>query len=64
VDLGIHHSVTPETVQVGAGSNGLFQIFVNNYGPDAAQAVVLADDVPANTTFVSFTQTSGPTFIV
>src|SRR5207248_3741124 len=31
-------------------------------GPDAAQNVVLADNVPANTTFVAIVQSSGPTF--
>ena len=37
-------------------------VWVFNGGPDAAAAVSLTDDTPANTTFLSLTQTDGPTF--
>ncbi len=50
-DVGVTKSVTIANEQVAAGSNGSFQIFVGNNGPDAAQTVVLTDQVPANTTF-------------
>jgi uncharacterized repeat protein (TIGR01451 family) len=47
---------------VSAGSNGSFLIQVFNNGPNAAANVSLADTLPANTTFVSIVQSSGPTF--
>ncbi|MDQ1639500.1 MAG: hypothetical protein QOF62_2839 [Pyrinomonadaceae bacterium] len=37
-------------------------IWVFNNGPDAAQNVQFVDSPPANTTFLSLTQNSGPTF--
>jgi uncharacterized repeat protein (TIGR01451 family) len=45
-----------------ANSQVLFSVEVTNYGPSAAGAVQLSDTVPANTTFVSFSQLAGPTF--
>lgn len=39
-----------------------FSVTLTNLGPSTASNVVLADAVPANTTFVSATQTSGPLF--
>ena len=45
-----------------SGQQVLFSIQVSNSGPSAAAAVELTDDVPANTTFHSFGQLSGPTF--
>ena len=48
--------------EVAAGSNVGFKLFLSNRGPDAAASVVLTDSVPANTTFVSGTQSSGPSF--
>jgi uncharacterized repeat protein (TIGR01451 family) len=47
-----------------AGNTIDYTITVANAGPSDAQAVALTDVVPANTTFVSDTQTSGPTFTV
>jgi uncharacterized repeat protein (TIGR01451 family) len=47
-------------VQAAAGTNVTYTVSVINRGPDDAQNVVLTDGVPANTTFVSETQTSGP----
>jgi uncharacterized repeat protein (TIGR01451 family) len=61
-DLSVVKSVSPSHEQVAAGSSSTFDIFVQNSGPDTAQAVVLTDVVPANTTFVAMTQTSGPAF--
>ncbi|MDQ6653292.1 MAG: HYR domain-containing protein, partial [Acidobacteriota bacterium] len=61
-DLSVSKSVSVANEQVAAGSSGSFQIYVRNNGPDAAQNVVLTDDVPANTTFVAMTQTDGPAF--
>lgn len=46
--------------QAAAGTNITYTVSVINRGPDDAQNVVLTDGVPANTTFVSETQISGP----
>lgn len=47
---------------VGAGGNISYTITVSNAGPSNANTVQLTDALPANTTFVSNTQTSGPAF--
>ena len=59
-------SVTKTTAAgpVFAGNTVAYTITVSNAGPDDAQAVALSDLVPANTTFVSDAQTSGPMFIL
>ncbi|HEY4398677.1 MAG TPA: DUF11 domain-containing protein, partial [Acidimicrobiia bacterium] len=44
------------------GTNFSYAITATNNGPDAAQTVSLTDAVPGFTTFVSFTQNSGPAF--
>src|SRR5439155_13384362 len=48
--------------EVAVGQNLTYTIVVSNLGPSAAQSVTLSDAIPANTTFVSATQTAGPTF--
>lgn len=48
--------------QALAGGNVLFRVYVTNLGPDPAANVVLTDQAPANTTFFSETQDSGPAF--
>jgi uncharacterized repeat protein (TIGR01451 family) len=45
-----------------AGTNITYTVTLTNSGPSAAAAVSLTDAVPANTTFVSESQTAGPTF--
>ena len=45
-----------------AGDTIAYTITVSNAGPSDAQTVALTDVVPANTTFVSDAQTSGPAF--
>ena len=57
-------SVTKTTAggPVVAGTTVAYTVTVANAGPNAAQSVALSDLVPADTTFVSDTQTSGPTF--
>ena len=45
-----------------SGGQAIFSLQVTNNGPDSASAVQLSDDVPANTTFVSFDQLAGPVF--
>jgi uncharacterized repeat protein (TIGR01451 family) len=62
VDLTVTQSSNQQTTGVDAGSSGSFSIFVSNRGPDAAQNVVVTDNVPANTTFSAIAQTSGPSF--
>lgn len=44
------------------GNNGTYTVTVTNHGPSGAMAINLSDQVPTDTTFVSVTQTSGPTF--
>jgi len=45
-----------------AGSNISYTITISNNGPSNSNNTQLNDSVPANTTFVSITQDSGPTF--
>lgn len=45
-----------------AGNNITYTMTVTNGGASAAANVTLTDNVPTGTTFVSFTQNSGPTF--
>lgn len=45
-----------------AGNSMTYSITVTNQGPGIAQNVVLTDSVPANTTYVSFNQNTGPSF--
>jgi uncharacterized repeat protein (TIGR01451 family) len=59
-DLSIASSFVPDSVQ--AGGQASFGLQVNNYGPDSSANIELTNAVPANTTFVSFQQLSGPTF--
>ena len=49
-------------IEVSPGSNLNYRVQVTNNGPDDALNVVLTDSVPANTTFVSEAQESGPSF--
>jgi uncharacterized repeat protein (TIGR01451 family) len=44
---------------VTAGTNATYTVTITNKGPSAAQGVVLSDTLPAGSTFVSMTQTSG-----
>jgi uncharacterized repeat protein (TIGR01451 family) len=59
-DLSVTKTDTPDPV--GAGANITYTITVTNIGPSDAQSVSLTDVVPANTTFVSESQTTGPAF--
>ena len=61
-DLSVTKTGSPDPVQ--AGSDITYTIVVANAGPNDAQNVTLSDAVPANTTFVSFTQTAGPVFVL
>jgi len=45
-----------------AGSQAVFTLQVTNNGPSSAADVQVTDPVPANTTFVSFAQITGPVF--
>lgn len=55
-------SILASSTQITAGSNVVFSLFLLNKGPNAAANVSILDTVPANTTFVSVVQNSGPTF--
>jgi uncharacterized repeat protein (TIGR01451 family) len=59
-DLSISKSDSPDPVS--AGSKLTYFLSLRNAGPDAASGVTLTDAVPTGTTFVSLTQTYGPTF--
>ena len=45
-----------------AGGQAIFSLQVTNNGPSDASSVQISDDVPANTTFLSFDQIAGPVF--
>src|SRR5439155_21700028 len=53
---------TPISNEPAAGSQVRFGLQVTNNGPSPASAPQLSDAVPANTTFLSFTQLTGPAF--
>jgi uncharacterized repeat protein (TIGR01451 family) len=59
-DLSVAKTDSPDPV--AAGGDLTYTLTVSNSGPAAAQSVSLSDAVPAGTTFVSATQTSGPAF--
>ncbi|MBI2212923.1 MAG: DUF11 domain-containing protein [Acidobacteria bacterium] len=47
---------------ITAGNDIAYSVTITNDGPSDAQSATLSDTLPAGTTFVSETQTSGPTF--
>jgi uncharacterized repeat protein (TIGR01451 family) len=53
---------TQNSAQTSSGAQVVYNIQVTNAGPDTATNVVLTDPVPANTTFFSFNQLTGPVF--
>ena len=55
-------SILLSGTEVTPGSDTIFKLFVLNKGPNAAANVQIVDTVPANTTFVSVVQHTGPTF--
>jgi uncharacterized repeat protein (TIGR01451 family) len=59
-DLAVAKSDTPDPVN--AGSNIGYSLTLVNNGPASASTVALSDPTPANTTFVSMNQVSGPAF--
>jgi uncharacterized repeat protein (TIGR01451 family) len=59
-ELSVSKLASPDPVL--AGNNITYTIEVSNAGPTQAQSVQLSDAVPVGTTFVSASQTSGPTF--
>jgi uncharacterized repeat protein (TIGR01451 family) len=61
-DLSLTKSDTPDPVQVGADIT--YTIILTSAGPSDARNVVLSDPIPANTTFVSWSQTAGPEFVL
>jgi uncharacterized repeat protein (TIGR01451 family) len=58
-DLAVTKSGPPSVAVKGTIS---YTVTITNLGPSAAQNVVLSDLLPAQTTFVSQSQTSGPAF--
>lgn len=60
--LVVRKFVVGGELNVDAGSNVRFVVALENKGPDAASEVTLSDPTPPNLDFVSFTQTSGPSF--
>src|SRR2546423_671634 len=61
-DLSVKKVGWPDPVH--EDSDLTYQIAVTNAGPDTAAGVSLVDTVPSGTTFVSFSQTSGPAFLL
>lgn len=61
-DLSVYKFNQKGESKVNENTDVTFEISVSNFGPDAASNVELEDFVPAATTFVSLTQTSGPAF--
>lgn len=61
-DLAVYKFNANGNSKVNENTDVSFTISVSNFGPDAASAVELEDFTPAATTFVSLTQTSGPSF--
>jgi uncharacterized repeat protein (TIGR01451 family) len=59
-DLGVTKADSPDPVV--AGDDLTYSLTLTNAGPDAAAAVILSDNLPAGTTFVSAIQNSGPAF--
>jgi uncharacterized repeat protein (TIGR01451 family) len=59
-DLVINKTATPTATQ---GSTITYNISLTNNGPNPATSVSLSDALPANTTFVSEAQNTGPAFI-
>jgi uncharacterized repeat protein (TIGR01451 family) len=57
VDIGVHIF---GTINIAAGNNIVYRVEVTNSGPDDAQAIAVTQAVPANTTWVSESQDSGP----
>ena len=58
-DLRINKTGPPT---VTAGTNVTYTVTLSNSGPSDAQSVALTDSLPAGTTFVSQSQSSGPAF--
>jgi uncharacterized repeat protein (TIGR01451 family) len=61
-DLSVYKFNQQGLTDVNENTDIDFVISVSNFGPDTASNVVLNDFVPDVTTFVSLTQTSGPSF--
>jgi uncharacterized repeat protein (TIGR01451 family) len=59
-DLSVLTTGPDETT---ADSQIAYSITASNFGPDPADSATLTDVVPAGTTFVSFSQDSGPAFL-
>jgi uncharacterized repeat protein (TIGR01451 family) len=59
-DLSVTKTVT--TTPVIADTNETYILTISNNGPFDAQNVILTDAIPANTTFISLVQNTGPTF--
>ena len=59
-DLSVIKAASPDPVL--AGGDLTYTLEVANSGPEQAESVLLSDAVPAGTTFVSASQTSGPAF--
>jgi large repetitive protein len=60
VNLGVSKT---GAAAVTAGQNQTYMITLDNAGPDTALGVALSDVLPAQTTFVSLNQASGPVFV-
>jgi uncharacterized repeat protein (TIGR01451 family) len=61
---GFYVDVSASPDPILRGRDLSYVLTVENNGPSDAQAVLLTDPIPSNTSFVSFAQTSGPAFVL
>ena len=61
-DLAVYKFIESGASKVNENTDVSFVISVTNFGPDTASNVELEDFTPSATSFVSLTQTSGPSF--
>jgi uncharacterized repeat protein (TIGR01451 family) len=61
-DLAVSQGSNQTSDGVTADSDVIFDAIVLNNGPDAAQGVTLVNSFPPHTTFVSVSETAGPSF--
>jgi uncharacterized repeat protein (TIGR01451 family) len=61
-DVAVTKGLVSAAIPSASGQSIVYDVVVENYGPDDAANVQFTDATPSNTTFSSYTQLSGPTF--
>lgn len=62
VDLEVYKAFAYSESDFTPGSNIVSKVYIKNFGPSDAQNVQFTDTAPTNSSFVSVSQESGPTF--